>query len=137
MTRLPNHPAAGKAGIALQFAIGHPCPGLPEPHRWPMPRINSFTSLIALLVICAGCQTQRGKLRAVDLSDGVSQSEAMVIGQCYSDKHLGGGKITSIEDGGDHWVVVAKPVSFDIDKHSGKITSQVGPSYDRPLDIYR
>ena len=109
-----------------------------------MQRIKSFTTLIALLVICAGCQTQRGKLRAVDLSDGVSQSEALIIGQCYSDKHLGGGKITSCEDGGDHWVVVgklggyvAKRLSFDIDKHSGKITSQVGPSYDCPLDIYR
>jgi hypothetical protein len=29
-----NIPAAGKAGIALQSAIGHHCPGLPDPSRW-------------------------------------------------------------------------------------------------------
>jgi hypothetical protein len=29
-----NHPAAGKAGFARQFAIEHHCPGLPEPGRW-------------------------------------------------------------------------------------------------------
>jgi len=26
----PNHPAAGKAGIASRLAIGHHWPGLPE-----------------------------------------------------------------------------------------------------------
>ena len=31
----PNHPAAGKAGIASRLAIGHHCPGLPEPGRSP------------------------------------------------------------------------------------------------------
>ena len=30
---LPNHPAAGKAGIASRLAIGHHWPGLPEPER--------------------------------------------------------------------------------------------------------
>jgi len=30
----PNHPAAGKAGIAFLFAIAHHIPGLPEPTRW-------------------------------------------------------------------------------------------------------
>ncbi len=30
----PNHPAAGKAGSGSWFAIGHRCPGLPEPGRW-------------------------------------------------------------------------------------------------------
>lgn len=29
----PNHPAAGKAGIASWLAIEHHCPGLPEPAR--------------------------------------------------------------------------------------------------------
>lgn len=78
------------------------------------------------------------------LTDGVSQSEAMIIAECYSTKHLGDGEITSIQDGGDRWIVagrlggyLAKRLSFDIDKHSGKVTSQVGPSYDSPLDIYR
>jgi hypothetical protein len=31
--KAPNHPAAGKAGIASLFAIEHHCPGLPEPGR--------------------------------------------------------------------------------------------------------
>ena len=30
----PNHPAAGKAGIASRLAVGHRWPGLPEPGRW-------------------------------------------------------------------------------------------------------
>jgi len=109
-----------------------------------MERMKSITTFIALLGICVGCQSQRGKLRTVDLSDGVSQSEAMIIGQCYSDQHLGGGKITRVDDGADHWTAVgklggyvAKPLSFEIDKRSGKITSQVGPSYNSPLEIYR
>jgi len=29
----PNHPAAGKAGIASLLAVGRPRPGLPEPGR--------------------------------------------------------------------------------------------------------
>jgi hypothetical protein len=35
----PNHPAAGKAGIASLLAIGHHLPGLPEPGRsaWKAP----------------------------------------------------------------------------------------------------
>jgi len=33
MTRQPNQPAAGKAGITLCFDFGHHCPGLPEPGR--------------------------------------------------------------------------------------------------------
>jgi uncharacterized membrane protein YccC len=31
--RPPNHPAAGKAGIATLLAIERPCPGPPEPVR--------------------------------------------------------------------------------------------------------
>lgn len=109
-----------------------------------MQRLILVTIFVALQIICPGCQTQSGKLRAVNPSDGVSRSEARIIARCYSEKHLGGGKITGVSDGGDHWIVVgklggylAKPLSFDIDKHSGKITSRVGPSYDCPLDIYR
>ena len=29
----PNNPAPGKAGMTRLFAIGHHCPGLPEPGR--------------------------------------------------------------------------------------------------------
>jgi hypothetical protein len=32
-SKLQNKPAAGKAGIALQLAIGYYCPGLPDPGR--------------------------------------------------------------------------------------------------------
>lgn len=99
-------------------------------------------SLLAV-ALCTGCQTQRAKLRTVNLSDGVSHSEARIIGECYFTKNLAGGKVTDIEDGGDHWVVdgrlggyLPKPLSVDIDKHSGRVTSQVGPSYDSPFDIY-
>ena len=28
-----NHPAAGKAGIALRLTVGHHRPGLPDPGR--------------------------------------------------------------------------------------------------------
>ena len=31
--RTLNYPAAGKAGIASRLAVGHHCPGLPEPDR--------------------------------------------------------------------------------------------------------
>jgi hypothetical protein len=31
--RVPNNPAAGKAGIARLLAIEHDCPGLPKPGR--------------------------------------------------------------------------------------------------------
>jgi hypothetical protein len=33
MIMQPNHPAAGKAGLARLLAIEHYCPGLPEPGR--------------------------------------------------------------------------------------------------------
>ncbi len=100
-------------------------------------------TVFVLLIACAGCQKQRGRLHSVVLTDGISQSEAVIIAECYSTKHLGDGEITSIRDGGDRWIVagrlggyLAKPLSFDIDKHSGMVTSQVGPSYDSPLAIY-
>lgn len=105
---------------------------------------RSFTTLLAFVASGCGCQTQSGKLSTVDLADGVSQAEAMTIAQCYSDKHLGSGEISSVEDGGDRWLAVAKlggylakPLSFSIATHSGRITSQVGPSYETPFDLYR
>jgi hypothetical protein len=33
LMKRPNHPASGKAGITSRLAIGHDCPGLPEPGR--------------------------------------------------------------------------------------------------------
>jgi hypothetical protein len=109
-----------------------------------MQRTASFTLLFAVAAACLGCQTHVGKLSAVDFADGVSQSEAMTIAQCYSDKYLGRGEISSIEDGGDHWLAVgklggylAKPLSFSIDKRSGKITSQGGPDHETPYEPCR
>jgi hypothetical protein len=108
-------------------------------------------TLILLLVLCAGCQTQpveptpaewRQKLHIVALADGISQSEAQIIGQCYFAKNVGCGCFGGIRDGGDRWIVdgafgiAAQPVHFYIDKRTGRITSDFGPSYDNPLEIY-
>jgi hypothetical protein len=108
-------------------------------------------SLILVLVVCAGCQTPpaaptaaewRQKLHAVTLVDGISQSEAQIIGECYFARNVGCGGFSGIQDGGDCWIAdgafgyAARPVHFYIDKRSGRITSDFGPSYDNPLEIY-
>ncbi len=114
--------------------------------------MKTFTTLLLLSVACIGCRTQtvspaheelRQKLKVVTLSDGVSQSEAEIIGQSYFARNVGCGAFIGIQDGGDRWIVDAKfgfagePVKgFFIDKRSGKITSPVGPSYDNPLKIF-
>jgi hypothetical protein len=109
-------------------------------------------ALFVLLAACTGCGTSstrpedaelRRRLKSVTLSDGISQSEAEVIGQSYFAKNVGCGAFTGIRDGGDRWIVDAKfgyagaPVKdFFIDKRSGKVTSPVGPSYEDPLKIF-
>ena len=102
-----------------------------------------FIAITILVILCSACQTLRGRLHTIDVSDDVSKSEAMIIGECYWEKHLEGGEITDIRDGGDYWIVLgklggylAKPMSIDVDKLSGKVISKVGPSYDSPFDIY-
>lgn len=87
-------------------------------------------------------QSQCDMLIAVDLIDGASKSEAMIISKCYSEKHLEAGSIDNIEDRGAYWVIVgnlgglvAKPFSFEIEKGSGSIRSTIGPSYKSPLDM--
>ena len=111
-----------------------------------------YASLILVLGFCVGCQTQHAtptaaewhqKLQTVNLVDGVSQSEAQIIGECYFAKYVGCGGFTGIRDGGDRWIVdgaigiAAKPVyGFYIDKRSGKLVSPIGPSYDNPLEIF-
>jgi len=108
--------------------------------------------LLFLLVICAACQTQparpataewREKLHTVTLADGISKSEARIIGECYFAKNVGCGAFYGVHDGGDRWIVdggfgyAALPVhDFYIDKRSGKVTSSIGPSYDNPLEIF-
>lgn len=105
-----------------------------------------------LSLICVACQMQpavppaaewRAKLKTVTLTDGISRSEAQIIGQCYFARHVGCGGFSGIRDGGDHWIVdgnfgiAGAPVrGFFIDKHSGKVTSPIGPSYDNPFEIF-
>jgi hypothetical protein len=111
-----------------------------------------FALLILLVVVCAGCQTQptepsaaqqRGRLKTITLVDGISQSEAQIIGECYFAKNVGCGAFHGVHDGGDRWIVdaafgyAAVPVKgFYIDKQSGRVVSPIGPSYDNPLEIY-
>jgi hypothetical protein len=109
-------------------------------------------TLLLLLATLSACQQVpprketaelRQKLKTVTLADGISQSEAEIIGKCYFAKHVGCGAFVGIQDGGDRWIVDAKlgyggePVKgFIIDKQSGNLTSPVGPSYDNPLHIF-
>jgi hypothetical protein len=111
-----------------------------------------FLTTLILLVACAGCQTQpteptaaqlREKLHTVTLADGISQSEAQIIGECYFAKNVGCGAFYGVHDGGDRWIVdgefgyAAVPVKdFYIYKQSGRVVSSIGPSYDNPLEIY-
>ena len=114
--------------------------------------MKAFTTLFLMSVACIGCHTQtmspadaelRQKLKAVTLSDGVSRAEAEIIAQSYFARNVGCGAFTGIQDGGDCWIVDGKfgfagelIKGFFIDKHSGKVTSPVGPSYDDPLKIF-
>ncbi len=121
--------------------------------------MRCFAPGFLLLLACVGCQTQpaaptetqvreskirlQEKLRTVTLADGVSQSEAEIIGECYFSKHVGCGACYGVHDGGDRWMLDAafgyggKTVNgFYIEKHSGKIVSPIGPSYDNPLEIF-
>lgn len=111
-----------------------------------------FLLLILVSVVCAGCQTPpatptaaewRQKLQLVTLADGISQSEAQIIGECYFAKNVGCGAFYGVHDGGDRWIIdaafgiAAVPVKgFYIDKQSGRVVSPIGPSYDNPLEIY-
>ena len=111
-----------------------------------------FVVPLLLLVACLGCRPDtvspsdtelREKLRAIALSDGVSQSEAKIIARSYFARHVGCGAFTGIRDGGKRWIVdgmfgaAGEPIQgFFIEKRSGKVTSPVGPSYEDPLKIF-
>ncbi len=113
---------------------------------------RNFATFVGLLVITPGCSTApvqptaaewREKLHTISLTDGVSQSEAQIIGECYFAREVGCGAFSGVHDGGDRWIVdgaigyAGLPVhDVYIDKHSGKVTSSIGPSYDNPLDIF-
>jgi len=108
--------------------------------------------LVLSLVLCAGCQTHRiaptkaqlqEKLSTIQLADGVSQAEAQIIGECYFARNVGCGIFSGVHDGGDRWIVDAafgyagQPVKgFYIEKHSGRIESPIGPSYESPFEIF-
>jgi hypothetical protein len=114
--------------------------------------MKTLTALFLLSVACIGCRTHtispadaelRQKLKAVNLSDGVSQPEAEIIAESYFARNVGCGALTGIQDGGDRWIVDGKfgfagePIKgFFIDKRSGRVTSPIGPSYDDPLKIF-
>jgi len=105
--------------------------------------MRSAAILLLLMMVCIGCESRRDRLHAIDFAHGVSQSDARIIGECYFAKHIPRGKLTGVQDGGAQWIIEGniggyfpKKMSFDVDKRSGKIASQVGPSYDNPLDMY-
>jgi len=112
-----------------------------------------ITPLILSLLICAGCQTTpstdsatdewRRQLQTVILIDGISEGEAEIIAECYFAKHVKVGAFTGIRDGNNYWIVDgtigadARPVQgFYINKHSGQVSSPIGPGYNNPLDIF-
>jgi len=83
------------------------------------------------------------RLKAVRVGDGISRTEAEIIGRSYFIKNFGCGTYQGINDGGDRWVVeagvlaTALPVKgFYIEKRSGRIVSPIGPSYEDPHQIF-
>jgi len=62
----PNQAAAGKAGIAILFAAGCFCPGLPEPVRSAkcnMKALRAYLVLaIVLVTLVSGCATEQGQV---------------------------------------------------------------------------
>jgi hypothetical protein len=114
--------------------------------------MKTFTTLFLLSIASIGCRAPtmsaantelRQNLKAVTLSDGVSQSEAETIAASYFAKHVGCGALTGISDGEDRWIVDGRfgnagvPIKgFFIVKHSGKVKSPIGPSYDDPTEIF-
>jgi|SRR5436853_4681683 len=114
--------------------------------------MKTLITLFLLSVACIGCRTEtlspanaelRKKLKAITVSDGISESEAEIFGQSYFARNIGCGAFMGIQDGKDRWTVDAKlgyggePVQgLFIDKRSGKVTSSIGPSYGNPLKIF-
>jgi hypothetical protein len=122
--------------------------------------MRCFPALFLLAIVCAGCESPadrqasrsnpelRKELRALQLKDGVSRRDAVVIGRCYFARNVGCGYFTGIGDGGDHWIVegaygyTGSPLEgLFIDKRTGKITQtklRQGnlPGYDNPLKIF-
>ena len=102
---------------------------------------------ILLFVALVGCapaesQTPQAHLAAVDLTDGVSRSEANDIAEAYFKTHVGCGSFTGISNSDNGWVVEGKhgfggdPIrGFLIDKKTGAIASPVGPSYKSPNEM--
>ena len=106
-----NKPAAGKAGIASRLAIGHLCPGLPEPGRSPMQiRRPHFLWLTLAAVVALAASAvepdyhqrfsetlsngQTGFIHGTDLVDtnnwGPSLTNATIAFAKFRDGELGG-----------------------------------------------
>ena len=82
-------------------------------------------------------------MKTVKVADGISETEARTIAECYFHKNVGCGAFLGIHDDEDRWMVdgvfgyAGAPIrGFYIAKQSGKVVSPVGPSYDNPLDIF-
>jgi len=114
--------------------------------------MNHLTTFLLLLLVCNGCETLpappttaewRAKLHTVTVADGISESEAQTIGQCYFAKYVGCGVCNGARDNGDSWKIIGVTTiagpdrdCLFIDKNSGKVSSLIGPSYENPLDIF-
>jgi hypothetical protein len=83
----------------------------------------------------------KGFLEAVDVSDGISKSEAESIGQAYFYAYVGCGGYTGIREEADHWVmegafgIAGEPVEGTISKSTGAVTSPFGPSLKSPVEM--
>jgi hypothetical protein len=84
------------------------------------------------------------KLKAVKVSDGISKSEAEIIGRSYFLQNVGCGSFWEIWDGGEYWIahgmigLAAKGTNdVHINKIDGKVTAptSIGASYSDPLQI--
>lgn len=86
--------------------------------------------------------TPASLLAYVDVRDGVSRGEANDIAQAYFLHHIGCGSYSGISENLGFWVIEGNfgysgtPIEgFLINKHTGAITSPVGPSYESPGDM--
>ena len=83
-------------------------------------------------------------LSGVNAADGISREEAERIGQAYFLTNVGCGTYRGISNAPEHWIVegafgyAAQPIKdFTINKKTGAVSSPVGPSYERPIDMVR
>lgn len=109
---------------------------------------NAAALLLLLVAACAQStsppQAPAALLSQVNVTDGVSRTEAEKIAEAYFATHIGCGAYSGVTEAGDVWVVEGKhgfagdPIqNFTISKRSGTIKSSIGPSYEHPEDMLR